>query len=58
MTPTVQTIYAQLLALGINARLLFVAWDDNTLKVSRGLNGCLIRYDRAMDLTTLTNTTV
>jgi hypothetical protein len=50
MTDTVRTIHRQLLAAGINRRLLFVAWDDHTLKVSRGLNGALVRYNRTTDL--------
>jgi hypothetical protein len=50
MTATVRTIYEQLLALGINRKLGFVAWDDNTLKVSRALNGALIRYNAVTDL--------
>ena len=50
MTQTVRTIHQQLLALGINRRLLFVAWDAETLKVSRGVNGSLIRYNQGTDL--------
>ena len=50
MSPIVRTIHEQLLAAGINKRLLFVAWDAETLKVSRGLNGALVRYNSATDL--------
>jgi hypothetical protein len=54
MTQTVRTIHEQLLALGINRRLLFVAWDADTLKVSRGLHGSLIRYNHGTDLYDIT----
>lgn len=50
MSTVVQTIYRQLRLAGINPRLSFVAWDDDTLKVSRGLNGVLIRYNHGTDL--------
>ena len=35
-------------------KLQFVAWDDNSLKVSRGSQGVIIRYDAASDLYGLT----
>jgi hypothetical protein len=50
MTTIVKTTYEQLIRAGINPRLAFVAWDDVTLKVSKGLNGSLIRYDKGTDL--------
>ena len=40
----------QLVALGINRRLNFVIWDNLTLKVSKGENGCMVRYNEATDL--------
>ena len=46
----VETIHEQLLAQGLNPRLNYVAWDQNTLKVSKGENGALIHYDRGRDL--------
>jgi hypothetical protein len=50
MTDTVKTIHQQLLRAGINPRLGFVAWDGETLKVSKGQNGSLIRYNKGTDL--------
>lgn len=49
-SPIVQEIHRQLIAQGINPRLSFVEWDANTLKVSRGVNGSLIRYNQGTDL--------
>ena len=46
----VNTIHRQLIAAGINPRLKFVAWDKDTLKVSRGMNGALIHYNHGTDL--------
>ena len=46
----VQTICRQLRIAGINPGLHFVAWDENTLKVSRGPNGSLIHYNHGTDL--------
>ena len=50
MNNTVNTIYQQLRAQGIYSKLTFVAWDENTLKVSRGENGCMITYNHGTDL--------
>jgi len=50
-TPVVDTIYRQLLALGLKRQSCrFVAWDEQTLKVSRRLRGVLIRYNAGCDL--------
>lgn len=50
-TTIVQTIKDQLLALGLNPRaVMFVQWDERSLKVSRGLCGAIITYDRDVDL--------
>jgi hypothetical protein len=54
MSNTVETIYQQLKALGIPRNVRLVAWDQETLKVSRGLHGALIRYNRATDLYDIT----
>lgn len=54
-TTTVQTIKDQLLALGLNPRaVMFVQWDERSLKVSRGLCGAIITYDRDADLYDIT----
>jgi len=37
-----------------NIRLQYVAMDDNTVKVSRGSQGVIIRYDAGLDLYGLT----
>jgi hypothetical protein len=53
MTDTVRIIHEQLLELGIGRlgrRLMFVVWGPDTLKVSRGTDGVLIRYNRGTDL--------
>lgn len=50
-TTVVQTIKDQLLALGLNPRaVLFVQWDENSLKVSRGVCGAIITYVASADL--------
>lgn len=44
-------IRRQLVALDIDLRgLRFVAWDESTLKVSRGERGVLIHYNAGTDL--------
>lgn len=53
MTDTVRIIHEQLLELGIGRlgrRLTFVAWGPDALKVSRGLHGAIITYNRGTDL--------
>ena len=37
-----------------NIRLTYVAMDENTVKVSRGSQGVIIRYDAGLDLYGLT----
>lgn len=50
-TTIVQTIKDQLLQLGLNPRaVLFVQWDERSLKVSRGLVGAIITYVATADL--------
>jgi len=50
-TFTVRTIHAQLMAQGLAPYgLRFVAWDADTLKVSRGSSGVLIHYAAGRDL--------
>lgn len=46
----VETIRQQLVALGMKGKLTLVKWDNETLKVSKGENGSLIRYNEATDL--------
>ena len=48
----VQTIKQQLVSLGVKGT--FVAWDANSLKVSRGARGAIIEYDSAADLYNVT----
>lgn len=56
MTNTVATIKQQLDTLGLKARgLRFVAWDANTLKVSRGTKGVMIAYNQGTDLYDVTS---
>lgn len=50
----VSEIHRQLIHAGLNPRLDYVAWDENTLKVSKGQNGALIHYDRGRDLYDIT----
>lgn len=51
ISDVVLTIQAQLRALGMRSKSLrFVQWDATTLKVSQGLYGALIAYDRGLDL--------
>lgn len=55
ITTVVQTIKDQLLTLGLNPRaVMFVQWDENSLKVSRGPCGAIITYVAAADLYDIT----
>jgi len=50
-SPVVAEIARQLANSGISRHsLAFVAWDENTLKVSKNLRGALIRYNHGTDL--------
>ena len=50
-SPVVLEIQRQLIAQGLGLhRLAYVALDANTLKVSKGTNGVIIRYDSGRDL--------
>lgn len=47
----VRDVMHQLIHAGIDrTSVAFVAWDEDTLKVSKNLRGCLIKYNRGMDL--------
>lgn len=51
VSTVVATICDQLSALGLKPRgLRFVAFDESTLKISRGERGVLIRYNAGTDL--------